>query len=176
MWNSVGIRILDINPIAHWKFELFNTNGVPVEQMEADGPPPTEVVLSDLQGQPLASYTGKLRVQDIAGNQSSQQVQLQLGEEDRGVLRTEQNPTDNSQPKFTLMVGSFVEPRYAEMMEAQLRHQNPNQKVAIHTATVEGKTRHRVTIGEFVVREEAADLQQRIQETLGVEPVLISVQ
>ncbi len=174
--TTVGIRILDINPIAHWKFELFDKDDVLVEQMEADGVPPTEVVLSKLQGQPLAPYTCKLRVQDIAGNQSTQQVQLQLGMEHQSVLGAEHNATDSPQPKLTLMVGSFVEPFYAEMLEAQLRHQNPDQKVAIYTATVEGKTRHRVTIGEFSEREEAAELQQRIQETLDVEPVLITVQ
>ena len=62
------------------------------------------------------------------------------------------------------------------MMEAQLRHQNPSQKVAVYLATVNGKTRHRVTIGEFSEREAAADLRQRLQETLGVEPILITVQ
>ena len=173
--TTVGIRILDINPLVHWKFELFDTDDVLIEQMEADGVPPTEVVLSNLEGQPLAPYTCKLRVQDIAGNQSTQQAQLHLGMEHQSVLGAEHNSTDDPQPKLTLMVGSFVEPYYAEMMEAQLRHQNPSQKVAIYTATVGGKTRHRVTIGEFSEREEAADLRQHIQETLGVEPVLITL-
>ena len=174
--TTIGIKILDINPVAHWKFELFDTDDVLVEQMEADGVPPTEVVLSSLQGQPLAPYTCKLRVQDIAGNQSVQQVQLHLGEEQQAVLGAEHPSTGDPQPKLTLMVGSFVEPFFAKQMEAQLRHQNPYQKVAIYTATVEGKTRHRVTIGEFSEREDAAGLRQRIQETLGVEPVLITVQ
>ena len=174
--TTVGIRIFEMNPVAHWKFELFDTDNVLIEQLEADGVPPTEVALSNLQGQPLAPYTCKLRVQDIAGNQSVQQVQLHLGVEQQAVLGAGPPSTGDPQPKLTLMVGSFVEPFYANQLKAQLRHQNPYQKVTIYTATIEGKTRHRVTIGEFSEREEAAGLRQRIQETLGVEPVLIAVQ
>lgn len=162
------IKTLDINPLAYWKLELFDTDNMLVEQIEADGPPPAEVVLSKLHGQPLAPYTCKLSVQDIAGNQSVQQVQLDLGPEHAS--------TDALESKLTLMVGSFVEPRYAETLETQLRHQNPSEKVAVYIATVEGKTRHRVTIGEFIEREESENLRQRIQETLGVEPILITVQ
>ncbi len=172
----VGIRTLDVNPLVHWKLEVLDTHNVLVDQMEIDGTPPTEVVLSALQGQPLAPYTCKLSVQDIAGNQSTQQVQLQLGVEPQESFETGHSSTNASQSRLTLMVGSFVEPYYAEMMEAQLRHQNPSQKVAVYIATVEGKTRHRVTIGEFSEREEAVDLRQRLQETLGVEPILITVQ
>ena len=176
VWHSVGIKTLDINPLAHWRLELFDTHNVLVEQMEGDGAPPAEVVLNKLQGQPLAPYTCKLNVQDIAGNQSAQQVQLHFGVEHQGTLEMEHESTDTPESKLTLMVGSFIEPHYAEMMEAQLRHQNPSQKVATYIATIDGKTRHRVTIGEFSEREEAGDLQQRIQETLGVEPILITVQ
>ena len=35
---------------------------------------------------------------------------------------------------------------------------------------------HRVTIGQFAERSEAADLKQHIQETQGVEPILITVE
>ena len=176
VWDSVGIKTLDINPLAYWRLELFDQHNVLVEQMEADGVPPAEVVLSKLQGQPIADYTCKLSVQDIAGNQSSQQVQLPLGVEPQKTLQTEHQSTNASQSKLTLMVGSFIEPYYAEMMEAQLRHQNPSEKVAVYIATIDGKTRHRVTIGEFSERKEAVDLRQRLQETLGVEPILITVQ
>ena len=176
VWHSVGIRTLDINPIVHWRLELFDQHNVLIEQMEADGVPPAQVVLNALQEQPLASYTCKLSVQDIAGNQSAQQVELHLGVEYQGDFETEYQPTGTSEPKLTLMVGSFVDPFYAKQMEAQLQHQNPSQKVAIHTATVDGKVRHRVTIGEFSKREEAVVLQQRIQETLAIEPVLITLQ
>ena len=167
VWHSVGIQALDINPLAHWKLEIFDVHNGLVEEMEAAGTPPTEVVLSKLQGQ-LVPYTCKLSVEDIAGNQSVQTVQLHLGVEGQA--------TRESKPKWTLMVGSFVEPHYAEMLEAQLRHQNPRQKVTIYIATVDGQTRHRVTIGEFTHREEAADLRQHIQEILDVEPILITVQ
>ena len=174
--TTVGIKTLDINPLTHWRLELYDTHNVLVEQMEADGMPPAEVVLSKLQGQPPAPYICKLSVQDIAGNQSAQQVELHLGIEDQAPFKTEYQPVDTLAPKLTLMVGSFVEPFYAEQMKAQLQHQNPSQKVAIHTATVSGAVRHRVTIGEFRKREEAAGLRQRIQETLGIEPILITLQ
>ena len=74
------------------------------------------------------------------------------------------------------MVGSFVERYYAEAMEERLQLQNPNEKVALRVATVDGRTVHRVTIGEFSTRTEAVALKQHIQETLGIEPVLISLQ
>ena len=174
--TTIGIKTLDLNPLAHWRLELYNTDNVLIEQMEADGVPPAEIVLIEVQGQPLAPYICKLSVEDIAGNQSAQQVELHFGVEDQVDFETEYQPSGASEPKLTLMVGSFVEPFYAEQMEAQLQHQNPSQKVAIHIATVGGKTRHRVTIGEFSVREEAANLRERIQDTLGVEPILITLQ
>ena len=174
--TTIGIKTLDINPLVHWRLEVYDTHNVLIEQVEAGGVPPAQVVLSKLEGQPPAPYICKLSVQDIAGNQSAQQVELHLGIEGQGSFKTKYQPTGTSEPKLTLMVGSFVEPFFAEQMEAQLRHQNPSQKVAIRIATVEGKTRHRVTIGEFSEREEASDLRQHIQETLGVEPILITLQ
>ncbi len=168
VWQSVNIKTSDINPLARWKLEIFDThNNVLVEQTEAAGTPPTEVVLGKLQKRPLAPYICKLSVEDIAGNRNSQQVQLLLG--------IEQQSTKASKPKWTLMVGSFIERHYAEKMKEQLQHQNPTHKVAIHLATIEGKTRHRVTIGEFTHREEAANLRRHIQEILDVEPVLITL-
>ena len=167
--TTVGVKAWDTNPLTHWKFELFDTGNALIEQAEGNGSPPTEVVLSKVQANPNAVYTGKLHVQDIAGNRSTEQAQLQFGE--------------NNQPrrasvssKMTLMVGSFVERYYAEAMEERLQLQNPNEKVALRVATVDGKTVHRVTIGEFSTRAESVTLKQHIQETLGVEPVLISLQ
>ncbi len=168
VWHSVGIKTVDTNPLAHWQLKIFDAHNVLIEEMEAAGMPPAEVVLNNLQGKPFAAYTCELSVQDIAGNQSMQRLQLHLG--------IEQGATSTSEPRWTLMVGSFIERQYAERMEAQLRNQNPSHKVAIYTATVDGKTRHRVTIGEFTHREAAVDLRQHIQEILDVEPVLIAVQ
>ena len=74
------------------------------------------------------------------------------------------------------MVGSFAEPRNAEMLAENLTWMYPDEKVQIYTAVIEGKTRHRVTIGEFAQRSEATDLKQHIQETQGVEPILITLQ
>ena len=176
VWHTVSIKTLDINPLAHWKLEVFDAQNVLIEELAAAGPPPTEVILSKLQKQSLAPYTCKLSVADIAGNQSVQEVQLDLGTESQGIPEVGYQPTDASGSKLTLMVGSFMERRYAERMKGQLEHQNPNHKVTIHLATIEGKTRHRVTIGAFNKHEEAAALKKHIQETLGVEPVLITVQ
>lgn len=168
--TTVGMKTWDMSPLAHWKLELFDTENTLVEQIQGDGAPPDEITLTKVQSQPAATYTGKLHVQDIAGNQSVQETQLRLG--------TESQPTIPDAPtaRLTLMVGSFVEPYNAEMMATNLQHMNPNEKVAIYTAVVEGKTRHRVTIGEFNVRAEAEDLKQHIQETQGVEPILITLQ
>lgn len=165
---TVAVKAWDINPLTHWKLELFDTKNVLVEQTEGDGSPPAEVALSKVQAQPNAIYTCKLHVQDIAGNQSTEQAQLQFG--------MNSQPAKASTSKLTLMVGSFVEPFYAEAMEQRLQQQNPEQKVALRVATIDGRTMHRVTIGEFSTRSESVDLKQHIQETLGIEPVLITLQ
>lgn len=164
----VGVKAWDINPLTQWKLELFDTKNALIEQAEGKGSPPTEVVLSKIQANPNAVYTCKLHVQDIAGNRSTEQAQFQFGINDQ--------PKRPSASKLTLMVGSFVERYYAEAMEERLRLQNPDRKVALRVATVEGKTMHRVTIGEFTTQAESAALKQHIQETLGIEPVLIVLQ
>ncbi len=167
--TTVGVKVWDINPLDHWKFELFDTKSALIEQVEGNGSPPTEVVLNKIQVDPSAVYTGKLHVQDIAGNQSTEQTQLQFGV-------NSQRKRASVPSKMTLMVGSFVERYYAEAMEERLQLQNPDQKVALRVATVGGRTVHRVTIGEFSTRAESVALKQHIQETLGIEPVLISLQ
>lgn len=175
--TTVGMKTRDMSPLAHWKLELFDTENRLVEQIEGDGTPPDEITLPRVQSQPAATYIGKLHVQDIAGNQSIQETQLILGTESQPT--TPDAPTitpDTPTAKLTLMVGSFIEPYNAEMMAANLQRMNPNEKVAIYTAVVEGQTRHRVTIGEFNERAEAGDLKQHIEETQGVEPILITLQ
>ncbi len=167
--TTVGVKTWDINPLAQWKFELFDTKNALIEQAEGSGSPPAEVVLRKVQVDPNVVYTGRLHVQDIAGNRSTEQATLQFG-------ITDQRKSASVSSKLTLMVGSFVERSYAEAMEERLRLQNPNQTVALRVATVGGKTVHRVTIGEFSTRAESTALKQRIQETLEVEPVLISFQ
>jgi len=167
--TTVGVKAWDINPLDHWKFELFDTGNALIERAEGNGSPPAEVVLSKIQVNPNTVYTGKLHVQDIAGNRSTEQVQLQFG------MRSQPKRASVSS-KMTLMVGSFVELYYAEAMEERLQLQNPNEKVALRVATVDGRTMHRVTIGEFSTRSESAALKQHIQETLGIEPVLIALQ
>lgn len=167
--TTVGVKAWDINPLTHWKLELFDTGNALIEQAEGKGSPPTEVVLNKIQANPNAVYTGKLHVQDIAGNRSTAQAQLQFG-------ANSQVKRASASSKMTLMVGSFVERYYAEAMEERLRLQNPDETVALRVATVEGRTVHRVTIGEFGTRAESVALKQHIQETLGIEPVLIMLQ
>ena len=166
--TTIGVKVWDINPLTGWNLELFDAENVLIEQAEGNGSPPDEVVLSKIQANPNAVYTCKLSVQDVAGNRSTEQTQLQFGANSQ-VRRA-------SVSKLTLMVGSFVERYYAEAMEERLQLQNPNEKVALRVATVDGRTVHRVTIGEFSTRTEAVALKQHIQETLGIEPVLISLQ
>ena len=175
--TTVGVKTWDMSPLAHWKLELFDMENTLVEQVEGDGTPPEEITLTKVQSQPATTYTGKLHVQDIAGNQSTQEAQLTLGTEPEPVV--ESVTTTASVPSIanlTLMVGSFAEPRNAEMLAENLGWMYPDEKVQIHTAVVEGRTMHRVTIGEFAKRAEATDLKQHIQETQGVEPILITVQ
>ena len=167
--TTVGVKAWDINPLTHWKFELFGTGNALIEQAEGKGSPPTEVVLRKIQADPNVVYTGKLHVQDIAGNRSTEQTQLQFG-------MSRQPKSASVSSKMTLMVGSFVELYNAEALREKLKLQNPDTEIALRVATVEGKTLHRVTIGEFGTRAESAALKQHIQETLGIEPVLISLQ
>ena len=174
--TTVGVKTWDMSPLAHWKLEIFDPENTLVEQVEGDGTPPEEITLTKVQAQPATTYTGKLHVQDIAGNQSTQEAQLTLGAEleptgEPGTTTASVPPIVN----LTLMVGSFTESRNAEMLAENLGWMYPDEKVQIYTAVVEGKTMHRVTIGEFAKRAEATDLKQHIQETQGVEPVLITV-
>lgn len=166
--TTVGVKTWDMSPLAHWKFELFDTTNTLVEQVEGEGSPPDEIALSKVQAQPAATYTGKLHVQDIAGNQSTQEAELQLG--------TDTQPTAASAARLTLMVGSFAQSSNAEMMAENLRLLMPDETVNIHTVVVDARTMHRVTVGEFNERIEAADLKQHIQETQGIEPILITIQ
>ena len=167
--TTVGVKTWDINPLAQWKFELFDTKNALIEQAEGNGSPPAEVALSKVQVDPNVVYTGRLHVQDIAGNRSMEQATLQFGIRD-------QRKSASVSSKMTLMVGSFAELYNAEALREKLQLQNPNEEIALRVATVDGKTLHRVTIGEFVTRAESAALKQYIQETLGVEPVLIMLQ
>ena len=167
--TTVGVKTWDINPLAQWKFELFDTKNARIEQTEGSGSPPAEVALSKVQVDPNVVYTGRLHVQDIAGNRSMEQATLQFGTNNQ-IKRT------SVSSRMTLMVGSFVELYNAEALQEKLQLQNPNEEIALRVATVDGKTLHRVTIGEFSTRAESMELKQRIQETLEVEPVLIMVQ
>ena len=105
--TTVGVKTWDMSPLAHWKLELFDTANTLVEQLEGEGAPPAEIALSKVQTQPAATYTCKLHVQDIAGNQSTQQAELQLGTEDQPTTAST-TPTAST-AKLTLMVGSFTE-------------------------------------------------------------------
>ena len=167
--TTIGVKAWDLNPIDHWKLELFDTGNALIEQAEGKGSPPAEVVLRKIQADPNIVYTGKLHVQDIAGNRSTEQAQLQFG-------MSHQQKSASVSSKMTLMVGSFAELYNAEALRERLQLQNPDAEIALRVATVDGKTLHRVTIGEFSTRAESMALQQRIQETLEVEPVLIMLQ
>ena len=175
--TTIGVKTWDMSPIAHWKLELFDAGNRLVEQIKGNGAPPSEIVLSKVQSQPAATYTCKLHVQDIAGNQSTQQAQLTLGTESQPTVAPTTSATPVAPPaKLTLMVGSFEEPHNAEVMAENFQWMYPDEKVQIYIADIEGRTLHRVTIGEFAERSEATDLKQHIQETQGIEPVLITVQ
>ncbi len=164
---SVDIKTWDINSIANWKLEIFNMNDKLVERSEGRGSPPETIVLTKVPQLASTTYKFALSVKDIAGNQSVQQAQLQFGS---GTQKT------NEKPNMTLMVGSFAERRNANLLAENLQRLYPNEKVKIYTATVNGRTLHRVTIGEFAVRSEASGLKQQIQESQDVEPILITPQ
>ncbi|MDE0638204.1 MAG: SPOR domain-containing protein [Candidatus Poribacteria bacterium] len=165
--ERVGIKTWDINSIANWKLEIFNMNDKLVERSEGRGSPPETIVLTKVPQLASTTYKFALSVKDIAGNQSVQQAQLQFGS---GTQKT------NEKPNMTLMVGSFAERRNANMLAENLQRLYPNERVKIYTATVNGRTLHRVTIGEFAVRSEASGLKQQIQESQDVEPILITPQ
>ena len=86
--TTVGVKTWDMSPLAHWKLELFDAANTLVEQVDGDGAPPEEITLTKVQSQPAATYTGKLHVQDIAGNQSTQEAQLTLGTEPQPIVET----------------------------------------------------------------------------------------
>lgn len=168
---SVGIKTWDINLIANWKLEIFDVGNKSVEKSEGRGAPPETIVLTKVPQLAPSTYKFALTVKDIAGNQSVQQAQLQFGS-GTGNGTQEVSVT----PKLTLMVGSFAEQRNANMLAENLRRLYPNEKVKIYTATVNERTLYRVTIGEFAVRSDASELKQQVQESQGVEPILITPQ
>ncbi len=170
--GTVGVKTWDINSIANWKLEIFDASNKLVEKSEGKGSPPEAVILTKVPQLPETTYRFALSVQDIAGNKSVQQTQLQFGS------GTTDNGTQavNEKPKLTLMVGSFAERRNANMLSENLQHLYPNEKVKIYTVTINERTMHRVTIGEFAVRSDASGLKQQIQDSQGVEPVLITPQ
>ncbi len=161
---TVGIKTSNSNSIASWELELLDVNNTQIEQMKGNGAPPEEVVLMKAQQHPEGTYTCRLSIQDGAGNRSVQQLTLQP-----------QQPRQ-MQAKFTLMVGSFALRSNAEMLVDDLRLLHPEEKIEIRTVTINAATMHRVLIGTFPERHEAEPLKQRIQETQGVEPVLIALQ
>lgn len=170
--GTVGVKTSDINPITSWKLEIFDANDVLVEQSEGKGAPPETVVLSKVPQLPETTYKFALSVQDIAGNKSTKQTEMIFGKSANG----SETQTVGQTPKLTLMVGSFSERRNANLLAENLQQLHPNEEVKIYTVTVDGNTMHRVTIGEFAEREDAATLKQQIHESQGVEPILITPQ
>ncbi|MCY4404443.1 MAG: SPOR domain-containing protein [Candidatus Poribacteria bacterium] len=167
--KSVGVKAWDINVIADWKLEIFDADDNLVEESEGKDAPPETIVLSKVPQLATTTYRFELTVNDIAGNQTVQQAQMQFGGE--SVASTAQ--VENDQPKLTLMVGSFGERRNANLMADNLKRLYPNETVKIYNVTINGNVLHRVTIGSFIERSEATSLIQQIQESQGVEPVLI---
>ncbi len=170
--TSVGVKTWDINSIANWKLDIFDASNQLVEKSEGKGSPPETIVLTKVPQLTSTTYKFALSVQDIAGNKSVHQAQLQFGS---GTTDSETQAV-NEKPKFTLMVGSFAERRYADMLAENLQRLYPNEKIKIYTVTVNGRTLNRVTIGEFAVRSDASELKQQIQDSQGVEPILITPQ
>ncbi len=168
--KGVGVKVWEINQIANWKLEIYDTNNDLVENSEGIGAPPETIVLTKVPQMTTMAYRFVLDVEDAAGNQSSQQTQLQFG---RGSTGGE-TQTVNATSKLTLMVGSFAERRNANMLSENLQRLYPDETVKIYTVTVNGQALHRVTIGVFTERSEASVLKQQIQESQGVEPILIT--
>ena len=168
--KSVGVKVWDINQIANWKLEIFDTNNDLVENSEGIGAPPESIVLTKVPQLTTTTYRFTLNVQDVAGNQSTGQAQLEFG---TGSTSGE-TPKVKTTPTLTLMVGSFGERRNANMLSENLQRLYPNETVKIYTASVNGQVVHRVTIGAFSERSEASTLKQQIQESQGVEPILIT--
>ena len=168
--TSVEVKVWDINPIADWKLEIYDADNTLVEKSEGNGSPPETIVLTKVPQLTTTTYRLVLTVKDIAGNQSVQQAQLQFESESAG----SETQVVNNEPKLTLMVGSFGERRNANMLAENLQRLYPNEMVKIYTVTVNGKAMHRVAIGTFAERSEASELKQKIQESQGVEPILIT--
>ena len=168
--KSVGVKVWEINQIANWKLEIFDSNNNLVENSEGVGAPPETIVLTKVPQLTTTTYKFALNVQDAAGNQSIQQAQLQFG----SGSTSGETQTVNDTPKLTLMVGSFTERRNANMLSENLRRLYPNETVKIYTITVNGQAMHRVTIGTFTERSEASALKLQIQESQGVEPIVIT--
>ena len=171
------------------------------EQSGSGSPPPKGIVWNGTAntGKPVIAgvYEARLSVGD-AQNVSSQKIVVNLKPlpmKKETVKETAAAPRAVSKPKtpvvielppmkketvvspmWCLMVGSFASQHNAETLAAELRRLHPDEKVSVYAVSVNEQTMHRVTIGAFAERAEAATLTQQIRDTQGVEPVLIAPQ
>ena len=187
---KVHLHASDLNPLARWELQFFDEDQKLVHRIDEEGEPSDTVVWNnwkqsdDVQ---KATYRCVLTVHDIAGNRST-------GEASFSAIRMDREEIDNKEakivattreeepeeveasptpPKYTLMVGSFQNRKNAESLVDSLEALELGAKVHLTEIVVRSRLWHRVTIGGFHNREDAAELISQVVE-LGIEPLVIS--
>lgn len=163
------------------------------EQSGSGSPPPKGIVWNGTAstGKPVIAgiYEARLSVGD-AQNVSSQKIVVDLKPlpmkketvaAPKAVIQQKTAPPPMKtkavvSPMWCLMVGSFASQNNAESLATELRRLHPGEKVSVYAVSINEQTMHRVTIGAFAERAEAAVLTQEIKDTQGVDPVLIVLQ
>ena len=187
---KVHLQASDSNPLARWELQFFDGDQKLVHHIDEGGEPSDTVVWNNWEqsdNAQKATYRCVLTVHDIAGNRST-------GEASFSTIRADKEDLDNREstvvaisseekqekvdafhtsPKYTLMVGSFRNRKYAESLVDSLEALDLGAKTHITKVTVRSGLWYRVTIGGFHNREAAAELISEVVE-LGIEPLVIA--
>ncbi len=184
---KLHLQVSDLNTIARWELEFFDSDEKRVHHIDAEGAPSDSVIWNNWQqlvdGQePL--FRCVLTVHDIAGNRSTDETSF-------SVVRVEEESPDASQgevvaepseekqetfspePRYTLMVGSFQNRKNAESLVEALEALELGAKTHLTEVIVRSRRWYRVTMGGFHNREDADELISQVVK-LGIEPLLIT--
>ena len=187
---KVHLQASDLNPLARWELQFFDADQKLVHRIDEEGEPSDTVVWNNWEQSDnvqKATYRCVLTVHDIAGNRST-------GEASFSTIRVDKEDLDNregkvvatssqekreevevprTQPKYTLMVGSFQNRKNAESLVDSLEALELGAKTHLTEVMIRSRLWYRVTIGGFHNREDAAELISEVV-ALGIEPLVIT--
>ena len=187
---KVHLQASDRNPLARWELQFFNEDQKLVHRIDEEGEPSDTVVWNNWEQSDdvqKATYRCVLTVHDIAGNRSTGEASFSTIRVDKEEVdarepkmvatpieeKQEEPEVSHTPPRYTLMVGSFLERSNAESLVDSLEALELGAKAHLTEVMVRSRLWYRVTIGGFHNRGDAAELISEVVE-LGIEPLVIS--